>query len=449
MQTWYFAAWAILAFGTMSAACTDTESTDGPGQTSAGLHEINDVPAGDPSKTLVITGATLIDGRGGQPVADAVVVVRGNRIVAAGAKQAVQAPAGAETVDAHGLTVLPGWVDAFFTIDGDNDLPALFLRHGITTVKDPGQWIEAYDVPRNSGVPIPRLFLTGPVLDSPPPAYPTDSYLVRDDDEAKLGVNRFVDQGASAIKAYYRLPLGLVRTVTQAAHARGVPVTAHLEIVDARDAIRAGVDGIDFATSFGTSLVPTREAEKYRQAVIADNGARAEGRYQVWSSVDLQSPRVNEVLDLAIAHGTTIVAALEPFERRQGDPNTTEMHLRGFQNMLKFVGLAHERGVRIAVGSHAKGPHSERGWGYQHELELLVESGLRPMDAIVAGTKRNAEFFRTSGRLGTIERDKLADLVFIEGDPLADIRVTRNVRRVMLNGRWIVEPTAPQANAQP
>jgi len=85
-------------------------------------------------------------------------------------------------------------------------------------------------------------------------------------------------------------------------------------------------------------------------------------------------------------------------------------------------------------------PHAERGWAYAREMELLVESGLTPMEAIIAGTSENARFFRISERLGSIETGKLADVLLVEGDPLADIHALRRVKGVMLNGKWIVEP---------
>src|SRR4030095_7322202 len=109
----------------------------------------------------------------------------------AGARSAVRVPPGAEVVDATGLTLVPGLLDAHFHIDGDDPLPALYLTHGVTSVRDPGQWIEAYDVARKGSAPVPRLFLCGPHLDSPPPAYPADSYIVRDVDETRNAVNRF------------------------------------------------------------------------------------------------------------------------------------------------------------------------------------------------------------------------------------------------------------------
>ncbi|HVQ37307.1 MAG TPA: amidohydrolase family protein, partial [Pyrinomonadaceae bacterium] len=308
---------------------------------------------------------------------------------------------------------------------------------GVTSVRDPGQWIEAYEAVRHSSQAVPRLFLTGPHLDSPPAAYPADSFIVRDREEARLAVERFADAGASAIKIYFRLPLGLIEAVNQAAHARGLPTTAHLEIMDAADAVRAGTDGIEHVTSFGVALLPPREAEKYRQAVLADNAARREGRYEVWNTIDIDGPRARALLGLLAARGTFLSPTLAVFERRVGDKDTTVVHANGFKRMLDFTGRARRAGVPVVVGSHSSVPHAERGWAYQREMELLVEGGLSPMQAIVAATMENARFFRVENRLGSVERGKLADLLLVEGDPLKDIRAMRNVKRVMLNGRWV------------
>jgi imidazolonepropionase-like amidohydrolase len=401
------------------------------------LREVNEVARPDPAHVMAISGATLIDGYGGAPVPDAVVLIRGEHIIAAGPRASTPIPPQAEIVDARGLTLLPGLIDAHFHIDGDDGLPALYLTHGVTSIRDPGQWIEAYDVARKQSAPVPRLFMMGPHLDSPPPAYPTDSHIVRDAEEARVAVNRLVDSGASGIKVYFRLPLGLIKVVVETAHARGVPVTSHLEIVNAADAIRVGLDGVEHVTSFGTALLPLREAEKYRQAVLADNNARREGRYQVWDKIDLNSPRVTELLDLIVQRKTFVSPTLAVFERRAGDKDTTEMHVNAFRKMMAFVGLARRAGAHIVVGSHSDVPHAERGWAYQRELELLVESGLTPMQAIVAGTTENARFFHAADRLGSIERGKIADLILVEGDPSKDISAMRHIRRVMLNGRWI------------
>jgi len=399
--------------------------------------EINQVARPAAARTIAIVGATLVDGRGGTPLSDACVVVQGETIISSGPRTVVPIPPNAEVVSAQGLTIVPGLIDSHFHLDNDDKLPSLYLSHGVTSARDPGAWIEAYDTVLKSTEQIPRLFLAGPHLDNPPPAYPADSIIVRDAEETRIAVNRFIDQGASVIKVYFRLPLALIRVATELAHERGVPVTAHLEIVDAGDAIRAGVDGVEHVTSFGTALLSPREAEKYRQAVLADNNARREGRYKVWSEIDLDSPRVRPLLELIVRHGVFLSPTLAVFERRAGDRATTEMHTRGFSQMLKFVDMAKRTGARVVVGSHSSVPHAERGWAYQREMELLVTSGLTPMEAIVAATLENARFFRIADRLGSIEKGKLADLVLVEGDPTRDIEAMRRVKRVMLNGAWV------------
>jgi imidazolonepropionase-like amidohydrolase len=409
-------------------------------QSRVSMREVNEVAKPAANQTIAIVGATLIDGRGGLPVNDSVVVVRGEKIVAAGARAAVTIPRAAALIEASSLTLLPGLIDAHFHLDGDEGLPSLFLSHGVTSVRDPGAWIEAYDGVRQSGQPLPRLFLAGPHLDNAPPAYPHDAFIVRDAEETRLAVDRFVEQGASVIKVYFRLPLGLIRVAVETAHERGVPVTAHLEIVDAADAIRAGVDGIEHVTSFGTALLPTREAEKYRQAMLADNNARREGRYKVWSELDLNAPRVHPLLALIAQRGTFISPTLAVFEKQAGDKKVLATQVRAFSQMLKFVGMVKRAGGRVVVGSHSSVPYAERGWAYQRELELLVASGLSPMEALVAGTMENARFFRIADRLGSIEAGQLADLILIDGDPLKDMAALRRIKRVMLNGKW-VEPS--------
>jgi len=406
-------------------------------RTPRSLHEVNRVAGPEAARVLVIRGATVIDGRGGPAIRDAAVVVRGERIAAVGPRTAVTIPPNAEVFDASGLTLVPGLIDSHFHIDGDDGLPALYLTHGITSVRDPGQWIEEYDMARKSGAPVPRLFLCGPHLDSPPPAYPADSFIVRDAEETRRAVNRFADEGASAIKVYFRLPLALIRVAVEAAHARGLPVTSHLEIVDAGDAIRAGVDGVEHATSFGTALLPLRDAEKYRQAVLADNNARVQGRYQAWNTIDFDTARARALIELIVARGTVISPTLAVFERQTGDKDATAIQVQAFKQMEAFVGRVHRAGAHVVVGSHSDVPHAERGWAYHRELELLVEAGLSPMQALMAGTAENARFFRVANRLGRIEAGLLADLVLVNGDPLENISNMRRVARVMLNGTWV------------
>jgi imidazolonepropionase-like amidohydrolase len=427
-------------------------------------NEINPPVMAKSKPGIAILGATLIDGRGGPPVSNSAVVVRGEKIVAAGPWPETGIPADVQVFDARGLTLLPGLMDAHFHIERDYELPRLYLAHGVTSVRDPGQWMEVYKPIQTSAFPQPRCFVAGPHLDSPPHAHPQDAFAVTSVEETRAAVNRFVDEGASHIKVYYRLPLELIRAACDAAHARGVPVTAHLELVDADEAVRAGVDGIEHVTSFGTALAEKADAEGFRAAVRADNEARRKARYELWSKLDLDhSPRVQPLIDLIVKRRIFLSPTLAVFERRAGDRGVTDVEARGYENMLQFMRLCHRAGATIVVGSHSSVPKAERGGAFQREMELLGECGLAPLEIITAATLSNARFFHADARLGSIEPGKLADVVLIDGrltgsksetivapfvPPFSDIRALRQVRRVMLNGQWVLATNAAAGPAR-
>ncbi len=404
------------------------------------IRELNENELSKGNKVIALVGATLIDGNGGEPIQNACVVVRNDKIDFAGKRDEAKIPNEAEIVNVQGLTMLPGLIDAHYHNEDSKELPGLYLSHGVTSIRDPGEWIESYDEVRSSGKPVPRLFLAGPHINTYPPAYPEDAIIVKDAEEARLAVNMLAGQGATVIKAYFGLPVGIIKEVCTTAHLHGLPVTAHLEITNAKDAINAGLDGIEHITTFGTVLLPAQEAEKYKLRVLADNNARKRGRYEVWNSLVLENNSVADSLIRFLAGKKTFITpTLAAFEKQADQGDSIEVN--GFRNMMKFTGMAKKGGVRIVVGSHSFVVYAETGSAYFREMELLQEAGLSSMEIIVAATMENARFFRIDERLGSIEKGKLADIILVEGDPLKDIKVMRNIRRVMLNGVWISADT--------
>lgn len=400
------------------------------------IHELNEGEIEKGDKVVALVGATLIDGNGGEPIQNSLVVVRNEKIEWAGKNGELEIPKEADVVDAKGLTLLPGLIDAHYHNEESLEMAGVFLRRGVTSVRDPGAWIEAYDSLRSLHTPVPRLFLTGPHINKYPPAYPRDSYIVQDAVEGQQAVEKLVSQGATAIKVYYGLSIGIIEEVCKTAHLHGLPVTAHLEITNARDAIEAGLDGIEHITSFGTCLLPLRVAEQYKQKVMGDNNARKRGRYEVWNSLRLQNNIKADSLIQFLAHRKTFVSpTLAAFEMQSDKGDSIEVN--GFKNMVKFTGMARKGGARIVVGSHSWVAYAEPGFAYFRELELLHEAGLSNMEILQAATLENARFFRIDERLGTIEKGKIADLILVEGDPLQNISVMRNAKMVMLNGVWV------------
>jgi imidazolonepropionase-like amidohydrolase len=402
------------------------------------VKEVNAAEIAKGNSVIAITGARIIDGNGGEPVENGTVVVVNDRIADAGPKDKIRIPQGAAVVDATGMSVLPGLIDAHFHIDGEDELPGMFLQNGVTSVRDPGAWMETYDNARKSGKPQPRMFLAGPHIDMFPPAYPADAYVVRDAEEAVTQVNRAADMGASMIKVYFRLPPSIIKEVCIAAHKRGIPVSAHLETTEAMEAINAGLDGIEHVTSFGLTLIPKREGEKFRQAVLGNNNARKDGRYEVWSKIDVHGKMADSLVHFLVKKKTFVDPTLGAFEYRKKEGNQgDDVKLNGFNNMKAFTGVLRKGGVKIVLGSHSMIEYAAKGWAYQREMELFSESGLSNAQIIVACTMENARFFRINDRLGSIEKGKIADLVLVKGNPLNNISDARNVQKVMLNGVWV------------
>lgn len=409
-------------------------------QTRTSKRAIKEINAGEikpGEKVIAIINATIIDGNGGQPIVNGVVIIKGNKIEAVGATGKIVIPQNAAITDAKGMSLLPGLIDSHFHLDNMHGLPALFLQHGVTSVRDPGAWIETYDAERKSGKTIPRLFLTGPHLDMYPPAYPHDAVVVRDSAEATQQVDKLVANGATAVKIYFRIPLSMIRQICNRVHQYGLPVTAHLEVAEAVQAIEAGLDGIEHITSFGQSLVTQRDAEKYRQSVLLDNNARKQGRYDLWKTIDVSSAKADSLCRYIAKKGIFISPTLGAFEYQPSNNETDTVKLAAFNNMKGFTAKLKKAGARIVLGSHSSITYAEHGWAFQREMELFAESGISNGEIIVAATMENARYFHIDDKLGSITKGKIADLILIKGNPLTDIRTMKNVEQVMLNGVWI------------
>ncbi|MDN3689044.1 amidohydrolase family protein [Cyclobacterium jeungdonense] len=398
------------------------------------LLEVNPPEGPSDDRVSAIVNVRLIDGLGGPPLENAVVLIKGNRIWEAGSEDQLAVPVGAEITDGTGMSLLPGLMDSHLHNVNNNKALHAILTNGVTTVRDPGHPFRFYQSLHFAQTKMPRVYLTGAHLDGYPGVYLDQASLIRGTDHIRTLIRDYVTQGGSGIKIYFRLPLKYYETVLQTADFYRIPVVAHLELVDADDAIMAGLQGIEHITSFGTSLADPEDAVEFREAVRENSSYRRDGRYRLWSKIDLSADRVKEVLALAVKNKVVLSPTLTTFERQFGDE---AYQAKAFQNMLDFVGMAHQAGVTVVTGSHNSGKYAQPGLAYQREMELLVAAGMTPLEAISSSTLQNARYFRTQDRLGSIEPGKLADLILVEGDPSVDIKAMYAIRKVMLNGEWV------------
>jgi imidazolonepropionase-like amidohydrolase len=405
------------------------------------------VTAGQPAKSLVLDHVRLIDGTGGAPVDDGRIVITGDRVTAAGPAASTPAPSGSERVDLTGKTVIPGLIDLHFHIENDPRLALRQLANGITSFRDPGQWNEKFVQLRRmvaaDGLPGPRIFTTGPHIDGENPAYPADSVIARDLEEARRHAETSVSQGATALKIYFRLPLASAKAVIDVCNAHHIPCTAHLEILDARELIGAGLHGIEHITSFGISVVPRVKAEAYKQAVLRNNEARRDGRYRLFADANLDSPEATALYVLLRERRPWVDATLAVFERRADKqaegvtPEVAQVMASGFTRMKQLTRRVSREGARVVMGGHTDVPFAGRGEAPWRELELLVDSGFTPLEAITAATSTAAGFLYRDQDLGTLRAGFQADLVVFRDNPAASISAVRTVERVMVAGRWV------------
>jgi imidazolonepropionase-like amidohydrolase len=405
--------------------------------------------AAQPAQTrpIVVDNVRIIDGTGAAPIERGRIVIDGDRIARVGPIDSVEMPAGAETIDLAGRTVIPGLIDLHFHIENDPKMALRQLSHGVTAFRDPGQWNEKFDELRRmiaiDHLPGPRIFTTGPHIDGENPAYPADSVVARDADEARRQAEISVQQGATALKIYFRLPLGSAKAVIGVCNEHHIPCTAHLELLDARELFAAGLDGVEHVTSLGISLVPRVKAEAYRQAVLKNNDARRDGRYKMFAEADLESPEAKALYAVLREKKPWIDPTLAVFERRADRPPQdvkpafVPTLVAGFEKMKRVTRRASQEGARIVMGGHTEVPFAARGEAPWRELELLVESGFTPIEAIAAATSTAAAFLYRSDQIGALRAGLQADLVVVRGDPGRDISAVRQAERIMVAGRWI------------
>ena len=398
-------------------------------------------------RAIVLDNVRIVDGTGAAPIENGRVVIAGERVAAVGAAAEVAVPPEAERIDLAGRTVTPGLIDLHFHIENDPKMALRQLSHGVTTFRDPGQWEEKFEGLRamiaDDRLPGPRIFTAGPHIDGEHPAYPADAVVARDPEEARRLAERNLERGASSLKIYFRLPLASARAVIGVCRARDVPCTAHLELLDARELFDAGLHGVEHITSLGVSLLPRMEAEAYRQSVLASNDARRDGRYALFARASLDGPEAKALYATLRERRPWLDPTLAVFERRADrppkgtKPAMAPVLAAGFAKMQQLTRRAATEGARVVMGGHTEVPFAGRGEAPWRELELLVDSGFTPLEALTAATGTAAAFLYRAHELGALRPGFKADLVVFRGDPSADISAVRSVERVMAGGAWI------------
>jgi len=386
------------------------------------------------SSHFALTGGRLIDGTVSAPIERAVVIVNNGKIEAAGGADVVRVPKGVPTIDVSGKSILPGLWDMHAHV-GQAEWGPAYLAAGVTTARDMGGEFETATTLRDSWrdgrLVGPRLLLAGLVDGPGPNAFGVVT--AASPEEAQAVVRRYKNAGFQQMKIYSLLDRPTTKAVIDAAHAADMTVTGHIPNgLTLRDVVDMGFDSVAHLVVRGTPGSPAGGPDDALRDTIAF--LKAHGT--------VMDPTIswNELLGRS---RETPVASFQPgieqvapplrrlIESANGGNVTPQQAQERLARSLEIIKALHDAGLPIVAGTDKGVP----GVSVAREIELYAQAGFTPIDAIRAATVVPARVMGLDKDSGTIAPGLRADLVVVDGNPLARISDIRNVTHVCVNGR--------------
>lgn len=409
-----------------------------------------------PAAGVALTNARVLDVESGRYLPEHTVLVVGTRIAAIGPSKSLSPPPGAQVIDVGGKVVMPGMFDLHVHLDAADGI--LNLASGVTTVRDVGNQPDKLDEQKQAfddGTAIGPHVVRYGFVEGRNPKAASSVVTAETEAEALAAVELYAKRGYEGIKIYNSMRPELVPIIAAEAHRRGLKVTGHVPVhMFAREVVEAGYDGIEHINMLFLNFLASRETDTRDTTRFTLVGDRA-------SELDLASapvtsfvarlrerqtvitPTVNAFEDLLVWEQGQVAAGLEELaarlpvlERRpyvmgglpvEGDKR--QRYVAAFGQLLRFIKVLAEARVPLAIGTDALA-----GLMYHHELALFARAGLAPADILRLATIEAARHTGKQAERGSIAVGKLADLVVVDGDPLARIADARRTVLVLRAG---------------
>ncbi|HSZ60573.1 MAG TPA: amidohydrolase family protein [Terriglobales bacterium] len=425
---------------------------------------------------VALTHVQVIDGTGAATRDDKTIVIANGKIESVSDASSATLPKDAQVIDLHGYSVMPGLVgmhDHMFYPMGNGifgemafSFPRLYLGAGVTTIRTTGALEPYTDLELKKQIdkgetPGPHMHVTGPYLEGAG-SWALQMHQLTGPDDATKTVNFWLDQGVDNFKAYMFITPPELKAAADAAHKRGAKVTGHLCAVGFREAASLGIDDLEHGLLVDTEFYPWKKPgecpDKSDYDLISKLDVNAGPVHDM--IVDLVRRRVAvtstlPVFEMSVPGRPTIqqriLDALAPDARtavlnnkvRAGDAAAIRKRYNSdsspwtaaFKKEMEFEHAFVQAGGMLLAGLDPTGMGGViAGFGDQREVELLVEAGFSPLEAIHIATANGAQFMGDLDHIGTIAPGKQADLVVIKGDPSKHIEDIEKVETVFKDG---------------
>ena len=424
---------------------------------------------------IALTNVRVVDGTGAPPIENQTIVISGAKITAIGPSASTMPPAGAKTVDLAGHTILPGLVGMhnhlFFPMGGNPPIystmgisfPRLYLALGVTTIRTTGSVAPYTDLEIKRRIDAgqmigPKMDVTAPYLEGKGSFTPVMRETTGPDDIRRM-VNFWADQGATSFKAYMNITRDELRAAVEEAHKRGIKVTGHLCSVGYKEAAEIGIDNLEHG------LLPNSEYVTDKKPDVCPGGAVT----QSLINLDINGPAVQETIRALVAKNVAITSTLPVFEASAPIAQNGIGAARALLNQRMLNTMSNDARIRY-LNSRARVPAAspvaalvrksmdfERafvkagglliagldptgnggivaGFGDLRGVELLVEAGFTPVEAIKIASFNGAKYLGRESQIGSIAVGKTADLMIVKGNPAANIFDIENVEIVFKDG---------------
>jgi imidazolonepropionase-like amidohydrolase len=423
---------------------------------------------------IALTSVRVIEGTGAAPLEEQTILISNGKIDMIGPTAATTFPADAKVLDLKGYTVMPGLVGMhnhlFFPMGGSPPIysdmaisfPRLYLAMGVTTIRTTGSVAPYTDLEAkrliDAGRMIgPKMHVTAPYLEGKGSFTPVMRELTGVTDARQM-VNYWADAGATSFKAYMNISRDELRAVVEEAHKRGLKVTGHLCSIGYKEAAEMGIDNLEHGLLANSEYVAGKKPDQCPQGVSAS-----------LLSLDINGPAAQETIRKLVEKKVAITSTLPVFEAnapitqsgigaasallnprmlntmstdarvrylssRARIPATTQAAALVRKSMDFELAFAKAGGLLMTGLDPTGNGGIVAGFGDLRGVELLVEAGFTPLEAIKIATLNGAIFLGEDKRIGSIASGKLADMMIVKGNPAANIRDINNVEIVFKDG---------------